>query len=506
MPPRPRRAVHGAAGLALCLTLTAASAAAQDVTLSARDGGLSLEGTLLAYDGAHYRVQTAFGPLTLAADGVLCEGPGCPDLTAPVAEIAIAGAPGPAARLLPVLIADYAAAEGLSARREGALVRLTDAEGADQTRLRLQRAPSDTGLLALMAGTADLALSVAELRDASVVARVVALDAFVPVLGRGNPVADIGLDDLTAVLSGKVDNWAELGWLDAPIALHALAADSAVQMALEAALLAPDDLGHAPATRHADAAALIAAVAADPFALGVALWSEVSAAPRPPARPALTDGCGLVLEATPLAIKAEDYPLTLPLLLHLRAGRQPLALRRLAAHMTGPAAQAAIRAAGFVDQAPEALPLQAQGNRLASAVLAADPEMGLEGLQRLVRALQGTERLSTTFRFEPGTADLDVASRGNVTLLARALEAGLHDGRTLVFAGFTDGQGGFALNRRLSQERAEAVRDAVRAAAPLIAADRVTLEAEGFGPAMPMACDDTDAGRRINRRVEVWLR
>jgi phosphate transport system substrate-binding protein len=34
----------------------------------------------------------------------------------------------------------------------------------------------------------------------------------------------------------------------------------------------------------------------------------------------------------------------------------------------------------------------------------------------------------------------------------------------------------------------------------------VRLRAEAYGEALPMACDDSDWGRRVNRRVEVWLR
>ena len=36
--------------------------------------------------------------------------------------------------------------------------------------------------------------------------------------------------------------------------------------------------------------------------------------------------------------------------------------------------------------------------------------------------------------------------------------------------------------------------------------NRIRLRVEAFGEALPMACDDTAAGRAVNRRVEVWLR
>ena len=32
------------------------------------------------------------------------------------------------------------------------------------------------------------------------------------------------------------------------------------------------------------------------------------------------------------------------------------------------------------------------------------------------------------------------------------------------------------------------------------------IAVESFGEALPIACDDTALGRRVNRRVEVWLR
>ncbi len=221
---------------------------------------------------------------------------------------------------------------------------------------------------------------------------------------------------------------------------------------------------------------------------------------------ALTGPCGFSLQASRRAVKTEDYPLTVPMFLYLPARRLPKVARDFLSYVRGPAAQAVIRRAGFVDQAPERISVSQQGSRLANAVQAAEGPEGLAELQRLVGTLREMRRLTVSFRFEPGSARPDAQSRSNIEHLARALEAGEYDARQLVFAGFSDGIGGAEENRRIALKRAEAVRDAVVEAAETADFSRVELRAEGFGEALPMACDDSDWGRQINRRVEVWLK
>ena len=104
------------------------------------------------------------------------------------------------------------------------------------------------------------------------------------------------------------------------------------------------------------------------------------------------------------------------------------------------------------------------------------------------------------------TVGLDPASLGAVERLARDLEAGFHDDTTLRFVGFSDGSGPADANQRLSLERAEQVRDAVLAAAPLLDRGRVTLTVAAYGEALPVGCDDDALGSAANRRVELWVR
>ena len=73
------------------LCLLPFSGAAQDVTLTSRDGTLSVSGELRGYDGELYRVMTEYGLLTLDGQSVICDGPACPDLTQFVAEVRVTG-------------------------------------------------------------------------------------------------------------------------------------------------------------------------------------------------------------------------------------------------------------------------------------------------------------------------------------------------------------------------------------------------------------------------------
>jgi phosphate transport system substrate-binding protein len=122
----------------------------------------------------------------------------------------------------------------------------------------------------------------------------------------------------------------------------------------------------------------------------------------------------------------------------------------------------------------------------------------------LVAAMTGTDRLSLTFRFEDGATDLDAPSRDNLDDLARLIGSGNFAREQLTLVGFSDGSGPAGENQALSLTRAEAVLEALRSAAPDLAPDLLPVVA-GFGEALPMACDTTEAGKRLNRRVELWV-
>jgi OmpA-OmpF porin, OOP family len=74
----------------------------------------------------------------------------------------------------------------------------------------------------------------------------------------------------------------------------------------------------------------------------------------------------------------------------------------------------------------------------------------------------------------------------------------LGSGAVLEIAGYTDNSGDAAANQVLSQQRADAVRNALINAG----VDPSLLVAKGYGSANPVGSNESNEGRLHNRRIE----
>lgn len=101
--------------------------------------------------------------------------------------------------------------------------------------------------------------------------------------------------------------------------------------------------------------------------------------------------------------------------------------------------------------------------------------------------------------FTPGSAEIDGTAGPVMTALADVLK---HcPGVKMEIAGHTDAQGSEGGNLALSQARAEAVLLALQGRQVDVSA----MIAKGYGEAVPLADNVTDAGREANRRIEFTL-
>jgi phosphate transport system substrate-binding protein len=107
------------------------------------------------------------------------------------------------------------------------------------------------------------------------------------------------------------------------------------------------------------------------------------------------------------------------------------------------------------------------------------------------------ERLSLNFRFNHGENDLDNKGKRDLERLIRFMEQ--NSNRRLVLMGFSDSTGDDLVNTELALRRAKAIeRELVSRGIPV-------RSVESYGELLPIANNDTDAGRERNRRVEVWV-
>jgi len=482
---------------------------ADPVTVTSMSGGLSVTGEVLGFDGTYLRLESDFGPVTVDFTDMTCAGATCPDPARFVPTLRLAGAERLSRALFPALVEGYAHTRGMVADRSvtGAdrfayVLRQGD---ANVLRLEFTVGTSDSGFAAQAAGQADVALSLRMASDGEAAQnklRIVGLEALTPVVSPARDVATISLTDLARVLAGEITDWADLGGAAGPIEVVSKDADPAFRAALEQRVLGPLGVSlTANLTSFQTYVEVAAEVASNDAAIAVLPVGSLGTAQTL----TLVGACGLRSLPRRHSIKAEDYPLTFPLYYYLPNRRLPPPALGFLAWLNTAEAQLVIRRAGLVDLGATEIPVEAQGERLAAAIAVAGREVGLTELQRMVRFFAGRDRLSTTFRFEQGEVVLDAPSRSQLQSIATAIRSGRFNGRHLTLVGFSDADGPAAANRTLSRARAEAVHAALLRLLGGAAPEGATIDTEGFGEAMPMGCDDTELGRHINRRVELWV-
>jgi outer membrane protein OmpA-like peptidoglycan-associated protein len=101
--------------------------------------------------------------------------------------------------------------------------------------------------------------------------------------------------------------------------------------------------------------------------------------------------------------------------------------------------------------------------------------------------------------FETGRAELKGGAAANLGKLAAFLSQ--YPERSVIIEGHTDSVGSESYNQGLSERRADSVKAYLLSQG--IAATRLT--AVGKGEAVPVASNDTNTGRQMNRRVEVII-
>uniref|UniRef100_UPI00398C2A24 phosphate ABC transporter substrate-binding/OmpA family protein n=1 Tax=Yoonia sp. SDW83-1 TaxID=3366945 RepID=UPI00398C2A24 len=331
---------------------------------------------------------------------------------------------------------------------------------------------------------------------------IVALDGLLLVTSPDNPVRAITEQNAALAFAGRISNWAELGGPDAPINIYVRDTNSGIREVFDNLLMRPNGLQISNnVVLVQDDQVLSQVVAIDPYGLGFTNFADGEGAKAL----AIEGVCGLQTPPNAFTIKTEEYPLTRLLYMYTTDQRLPAHADGMLDFAMSEDAQDLISNAGFINQAIREASIDSQGLRVASAVVANRDFSTFPQLQEMMQQLISSDRLSTTFRFETGSSNLDARAQDDIVRLARLLSTDAFRNKEAVFVGFTDSVGDPELNRQLSERRAQQVVQQLLDENPNLQAN-VALQAIGYGEISPLGCNETNTGRRINRRVEVWVR
>ncbi len=123
----------------------------------------------------------------------------------------------------------------------------------------------------------------------------------------------------------------------------------------------------------------------------------------------------------------------------------------------------------------------------------------LTWLRAEVSETEVTIRLPGALLFDFDSSDIRVDAERTLLELVEVLQA--YAGRPVRIEGHTDSIASDAYNQKLSEERANSIRDWLVAHG----VGRGRLHTIGLGETLPVAENDTATGRQLNRRVEVII-
>lgn len=517
-----RRSTLSALAIA-AVTIIPTAAVSDQVQLKSSDGTVDMKGEFVDFQDDHYIIRTALGDLRISAARVRCEGEACPTFEVDSADLVIKGSNAVGLGLMPLLVSGYASfldaeASIKATEREGEILANLVGDGGfgdEMGSILVTSTSSGDAFTNLIDQSAQIGMSSRRILPVEARAlkeggagnmvsaeqeHIVAVDSLVIITHPSNPVDQISIEQLREIYAGNITNWNELGGEDAPIKVVNRAEGSDTRAVFDTGVF-----GEAEAIAVAqqvvvdDSNTMASMVNDDPNAIGYVGYAFQRGAKAL----RLENECGMITEPDAFSAKVEEYALQRRLYLYNRGDVADENVDNFLDFALSDDADGVIAKAGFIDLSVKRKSQDMSGAR-ARALLAPDVDAYEGGVMReMLGEMVNYDRLSSTFRFRTGSSKLDERGRIDMARLTDFLE-GQSEGTKVLFVGFTDNVGAFDSNRALSVNRAQQVIDELNA----YASDRITgieVAAAGYGEVAPSACNITEKGRAVNRRVEVWI-
>ena len=338
---------------------------------------------------------------------------------------------------------------------------------------------ADLGMASRPIKEKELAQSKTALGDLSRVGNehIIGLDGLAVIVNQNSPLKSMSLNTLAKIFAGEVTNWAQIGQREGEIKLFARDANSGTWDTFNKLVLKKTGKElQASAERFESSSQLSEQVSRHEHAIGFIGLNYIGHNKAL----AITEGNGATpIFPTKFTVGTEDYALSRRLYLYTPTAASPV-IKDFAQFAIGKEGQELVDQVGLISQ----------NIRLQKVY----PSQGAP--RSYNNYTNRGQRLSLNFRFNQGNGDLDNKGQRDLLRLIDFIEQ--NPGRRIVLMGFSDSSGAQASNRQLSYRRAKAVEK------ELVARGIAVMAVEAYGELLPVANNNTNAGRERNRRVEVW--
>ena len=509
--------------LALTGAILIPSVAVADASLTSADGAINVSGQILSFDGTTYKIRTSLGDLSVAAASVTCDGDDCPTDTAITADVLFAGSDTVGLGLMPLLLQGYAGQIEAEAEitdtgvQNEIMAKLVSEEGfgEDIGTFQVTSTGSSDAFRALLANTAQIGMASRRIRPEEARAlrdsgagnmvkpgqeHILAVDSLIVITNPNNPVDRLTMDQLADIYAGTITNWSQVGGEDLPIKVGTRPESSGTLDVFKNRIFTSGDAAvRADAVVQVDHDAMAEMVNLDRSAIGFVGYAFQRGAKAL----TLINDCGLEMSPDAFSARTEEYALQRRLYLYNRADAASPQASGFLDFALSETADSVISKAGFIDLGIDRRPQSLQSDRGRALLNASADVYESSIMHEMLGTMTDYDRLSTTIRFASGSSRLDERAALDINRLINFLET-KPAGTRVMFVGFTDDVGNFTGNRSLSETRAAHVMSEVKA----VAGDRlagIEMSTSGFGEIAPTACNSREEGRKINRRVEVWI-
>lgn len=415
------------------------------------------------------------------------------------ADLKIYGSNTVGAELAPALVRQWLLTQGygqIGEQREATHMVLTGTNAAGKVmEVELDAQGSTTGFAALQAQKADIAMSSRPIKPAEVSALrsfghcdtaacevVAGLDGIAIIVNPKNPLSRLDKGALQHIFSGQVKDWGQLGQGKGAIQVYALDENSGTFDTFSQLVLGKSKLV-ATAKRDDSHAAISKMVAADVNAIGFVGLPFVHDSKAL----AVSEGEAQPILPAPFSVATEDYALSRRLFFYLPELSGSELAHKFIAFATSAAGQNVVTEVGFVSQ----------------TILAEEAVVADSAPDEYRELTKGAKRLSLNFRFLPASYKLDNKAQRDLKRLKAFMSMPENSGRKkeLMLFGFADSNESMPIvSLQLSMDRADTVADL------LLKEGLRPGKVRGYGNAVAVADNASEAGRAKNRRVEVWVR